>query len=112
MGLSRSVFRGLDQEVSSQFLAVGSGFVCEIIQDGIGNSSEGKPAIALHRMVYLGARTRTMRCSPRGAHNMYTGVQRGFHSGMAAASIAAKIILKILSVPPWLRMMCDMVLPL
>ena len=40
--------------ISSEFLAVDSGYVCGLVQDGIGYSN-GKPLITLHMEAYLGA---------------------------------------------------------
>ena len=42
------------ETVSSEFLAVDPGFVCGIIQDGVGYR-EGVPVITLHMEAYLGA---------------------------------------------------------
>ena len=40
--------------ISSEFLAVDPGYVCGIIQDGVGYR-EGEPVIRLHMEAYLGA---------------------------------------------------------
>ena len=42
------------ETVTSEFLAVDPGFVCGIIQDGVGYRN-GEPIITLHMEAYLGA---------------------------------------------------------
>ncbi len=100
-----------DQEVSSQFLVVQPGFVCGIIQDGIGHSKEGKALITLHMEAYLGAPESYDAVTIEGHPNVSSRVQGGFHGDVATASIVANTIPKILTAPPGLRTMRDMVLP-
>ena len=100
-----------EQQVSSQFLTVEPGFVCGIIQDGIGYSKEGKPVITLHMEAYLGAPDSYDAVTIEGHPNLCSRVQGGFHGDVATASIVVNTIPKILTAPPGLRTMRDMVLP-
>ena len=58
-----------DETVESEFLAVDPGYVCGIVQDGIGWKN-GKPIITLHMEAYLGApgKLRLGRDRRRAAH--------------------------------------------
>ncbi len=100
-----------EREVSSQFLTVGPGFVCGIIQDGIGYDKAGKSVITLHMEAYLGAPESYDAVTIEGHPALYSRVQGGFHGDVATASIATNTIPKILSAPPGLRTMRDMILP-
>jgi hypothetical protein len=100
-----------EQEVSSQFLVVQPGFVCGIIQDGIGYSKEGKALITLHMEAYLGAPESYDAVTIEGHPNLSSRVQGGFHGDVATASIAVNTIPKILTAPAGLRTMRDMILP-
>jgi len=100
-----------DQQVSSQFLTVEPGFVCGLIQDGIGYDKEGKPLITLHMEAYLGAPESYDAVTIEGHPKLYSRVQGGFHGDVATASITVNTIPKILAAPPGLRTMRDMALP-
>jgi 4-hydroxy-tetrahydrodipicolinate reductase len=100
-----------EQQVSSQFLTVGMGFVCGIIQDGIGYNKEGKALITLHMEAYLGAPESYDAVTIEGHPNLCSRVQGGFHGDVATASITVNTIPKILTAPPGLRTMRDMILP-
>ncbi len=100
-----------EQEVSSQFLTIKPGLVCGIIQDGIGYSPDGKPLITLHMEAYLGAPESYDAVTIEGHPPLTSRVQGGFHGDVATASIVANTIPKILTAPPGLRTMRDMVLP-
>jgi hypothetical protein len=100
-----------EQEVSSQFLTVLPGFVCGIIQDGIGHSKEEKALITLHMEAYLGAPESYDAVTIEGHPNLSSRVQGGFHGDVATASIAVNTIPKILTAPAGLRTMRDMILP-
>ena len=100
-----------DQQVSSQFLTVEPGFVCGIVQDGVGLNKEGKTVISLHMEAYLGAPESYDAVTIEGHPNLYSRVQGGFHGDVVTASITVNTIPKILTAPPGLRTMRDMVLP-
>ena len=100
-----------DQQVSSQFLTVEPGFVCGLIQDGIGYAKDGKPIITLHMEAYLGAPESYDAVTIEGHPKLTSRVQGGFHGDIATASITVNTIPKILTAPPGLRTMRDMPLP-
>ncbi len=100
-----------EREVSSQFLTVGPGLVCGIIQDGIGYSKEGKALITLHMEAYLGAPESYDAVTIEGHPTLTSRVQGGFHGDVATASIVVNTIPKILTAPAGLRTMRDMILP-
>jgi hypothetical protein len=87
------------------------GFVCGLIQDGIGSDKDGKPLITLHMEAYLGAPESYDAVTIEGHPKLYSRVQGGFHGDIATASITVNTIPKILTAPPGLRNMRDMVLP-
>jgi 4-hydroxy-tetrahydrodipicolinate reductase len=99
-----------EQEVSSEFLKVEPGLVCGIIQDGIGYKGE-QPFITLHMEAYLGAPESYDAVTIEGKPRIYSKVDGGIHGDIATASITANMIPKILTAPPGLRTMRDMVLP-
>lgn len=96
--------------VSSEFLAVDSGYVCGIVQDGIGYR-DGRPAITLHMEAYLGAPESYDAVDIAGSPNIRSKIAGGVHGDVATASITVNSIPKILSVSPGLRTMRDMPLP-
>ena len=100
-----------ERQVSSQFLTVEPGFVCGLIQDGIGSDKEGKPLITLHMEAYLGAPESYDAVTIEGHPKLTSRVQGGFHGDIATASITVNTIPKILTAPPGLRTMRDMPLP-
>ena len=100
-----------ERQVSSQFLTVEPGFVCGLIQDGIGYTKDGKAIITLHMEAYLGAPESYDAVTIKGHHNLTSRVQGGFHGDIATASITVNTIPKILTAPPGLRTMRDMPLP-
>jgi len=100
-----------EQQVSSQFLTVDPGFVCGIIQNGTGSDKDGKPLITLHMEAYLGAPESYDAVTIEGHPKLTSRVQGGFHGDVVTASITVNTIPKILTAPPGLRTMRDMVLP-
>jgi len=99
-----------EQQVSSQFLTVESGFVCGIIQDGLGYKGE-KVLINLHMEAYLGAPESYDAVTIEGVPRLYSKVEGGIHGDVATASITVNTIPKIMTAAPGLRTMRDMVLP-
>lgn len=100
-----------DRQVSSQFLTVEPGLVCGIIQTGVGYGRDGQPLITLHMEAYLGAPESYDEVTITGEPNLSSRVEGGFHGNVATASIVVNTIPKILTAPPGLRTMRDMVLP-
>jgi 4-hydroxy-tetrahydrodipicolinate reductase len=98
------------ETVASEYLAVDPGYVCGIIQDGIGYR-DGKPAITLHMEAYLGAPESFDAVEVTGSPALKMKIAGGVHGDVATASITVNSIPKILEVPPGLHTMRDMPLP-
>lgn len=98
------------QTVSSEFLAVDPGYVCGIIQDGVGYR-KGEPVVTLHMEAYLGAPESFDAVRITGSPSIYSRIEGGVHGDVATASITVNSIPKILEVAPGLHTMRDMPLP-
>jgi 4-hydroxy-tetrahydrodipicolinate reductase len=96
--------------VSSEFLAVDPGYVCGLVQDGIGYR-DGKPIVTLHMEAYLGAPESYDQVEIVGSPNIRSRIAGGVHGDVATASITVNSIPKILEVPPGLHTMRDMPIP-
>jgi 4-hydroxy-tetrahydrodipicolinate reductase len=96
--------------VSSEFLAVDPGFVCGIVQDGIGYR-DGEAVITLHMEAYLGAPESFDAVEITGSPALKMKMAGGVHGDVATASITVNSIPRILEVPPGLHTMRDMPLP-
>ena len=99
-----------DKGVESELIAVDPGYVCGIIQDGIGYS-KGKAVITLHMEAYLGAPESYDAVTIEGNPRVTSKVIGGLHGDVATASITVNSIPKILRVSPGLRTMADMPIP-
>ncbi len=99
-----------DKGVESELIAVDPGYVCGIIQDGIGYA-KGKPVITLHMEAYLGAPESYDTVTIEGNPRVVSKVIGGLHGDVATASITVNSIPKILRVTPGLRTMADMPIP-
>jgi 2,4-diaminopentanoate dehydrogenase len=99
-----------DKGVESELIAVDPGYVCGIIQDGVGYS-KGKPVITLHMEAYLGAPESYDAVTIEGNPRVTSKVIGGLHGDVATASITVNSIPKILRVTPGLRTMADMPIP-
>jgi hypothetical protein len=98
------------QTVESEFLAVDPGYVCGIVQDGIG-WKDGRPIITLHMDAYLGAPESYDAVTIEGSPRIQQKISGGVHGDVATASITVNSIPKVLQSPPGLRTMRDMILP-
>ena len=96
--------------VASEFLAVDAGYVCGLVQDGIGYQN-GKPIITLHMEAYLGAPESYDQVDIAGSPNIRSRIAGGVHGDVATASITVNSIPKILEVTPGLHTMRDMPIP-
>src|SRR5687767_2331921 len=96
--------------VASEFLAVDPGYVCGIVQDGVGYR-DGVPVITLHMEAYLGAPESFDAVEVTGSPALKMKLAGGVHGDIATASITVNSIPKVLSVPPGLHTMRDMPLP-
>ena len=99
-----------EQMVESEFLAVDPGYVCGIVQDGIGWKN-GKALITLHMEAYLGAPESFDSVVIEGVPRIEQKISGGVHGDVATASITVNSIPKILEARPGLRTMRDMALP-
>ena len=99
-----------DKTVESEFLAVDPGYVCGIVQDGIGWKN-GKPIITLHMEAYLGAPESYDSIEVEGVPRLEQKISGGVHGDIATASITVNSIPKVIDAPAGLRTMRDMVLP-
>ena len=96
--------------VESEYLAVDPGYVCGIVQEGIG-WKDGKPIITLHMEAYLGAPESYDAVTIEGNPRIQQKISGGVHGDVATASITVNSIPKVLQSPPGLRTMRDMILP-
>jgi 4-hydroxy-tetrahydrodipicolinate reductase len=96
--------------VESEWIAVDPGYVCGLVQDGIGWKN-GKPIITLHMEAYLGAPESYDSVVIEGVPRIEQKIAGGVHGDVATASITVNSIPKVLAAPPGLRTMRDMALP-
>jgi 4-hydroxy-tetrahydrodipicolinate reductase len=99
-----------ERPVQSELLAVDPGFVCGIIQDGVGYV-DGKPLIKLHMEAYLGAPESYDSITIEGSPRINSKIAGGVHGDVATASIIVNSIPKVIGAPPGLRTMRDMPIP-
>src|SRR5438093_5534816 len=98
------------ETVASEFLAVDAGYVCGIVQDGVGFRN-GRPVITLHMEAYLGAPESFDAVEISGSPALKMKIAGGVHGDVATASITVNSIPKILGAPPGLHTMRDMPIP-
>jgi len=96
--------------ISSEFLAVDPGYVCGIIQDGVGYR-KGEPVIKLHMEAYLGSPETYDSVEIEGSPNLSMKIAGGIHGDVATASIVVNSIPKVLAATPGLHTMRDLALP-
>jgi len=96
--------------ISSEFLAVDPGYVCGIVQDGVGYR-KGEPVIKLHMEAYLGSPDTYDAVEIEGSPNLSMKISGGIHGDVATASIAVNSIPKVLGAAPGLHTMRDLPLP-
>jgi hypothetical protein len=99
-----------DREVASELLAVDPGYVCGIIQDGVGYRNR-KPVIRLHLEAYLGAPETYDSIEIDGSPKLSMKFTSGIHGDIATASIVVNSIPKVLAATPGLHTMRDLALP-
>jgi hypothetical protein len=96
--------------ISSEFLAVDPGYVCGIIQDGVGYR-KGEPVIKLHMEAYLGSPETYDSIEIEGSPNLSMRIAGGIHGDIATASIVVNSIPKVLGAVPGLHTMRSLLLP-
>jgi len=96
--------------VSSEHLAVDPGYVCGIIQDGVGYKGK-RPVIRLHLEAYLGAPDSYDSIEIEGHPSLSMKIAGGIHGDVATASIVVNSIPKVIDAAPGLHTMRDLALP-
>ncbi len=96
--------------VSSEFLAVDPGYVCGIIQDGVGYRGR-EAVIRLHMEAYLGAPESYDSVDIEGSPRLSMKLTGGIHGDVATASIVVNSIPHVLKASPGLHTMRDLPLP-
>ncbi len=98
------------ETVASEFLAVDPGFVCGIVQDGVGYRN-GTPVITLHMEAYLGAPESYDSVEITGSPALKMKIAGGVHGDIATASIVVNSIPKVIEAAPGLHTMRDLPIP-
>lgn len=99
-----------EQTVESEFLAVDAGYVCGIVQDGVGYRN-GEAAIRLHMEAYLGAPEAYDSVVIEGSPRLDMKIAGGIHGDIATASIVVNSIPKVIAATPGLHTMRDLPIP-
>src|SRR5437667_7442328 len=85
--------------ISSEYLAVDPGYVCGIVQDGVGYRN-GEPVITLHMEAYLGAPESFDAVEITGSPALKMKFAGGVHGDIATAAIVVNSLPKIVEAPP------------
>jgi len=96
--------------ISSEYLAVDPGYVCGIVQEGIGYKKQ-EPVIRLYMEAYLGAPETYDAIEIEGAPRVSVKVAGGLHGDTATAALVVNSVPKVLSASPGLHTMSDLPLP-
>lgn len=96
--------------ISSEYLAVDPGYVCGIVQEGIGYRKK-EPVIRLYMEAYLGAPEPIDAIEIDGSPRFSIRIPGGLHGDTATASMVVNSIPKILDAEPGLHTMRDLPLP-
>jgi len=96
--------------ISSEYLAVDPGYVCGIVQEGIGYRKKD-PVIRLYMEAYLGAPETYDSIEIDGSPRISMKIAGGVHGDTATAAIVVNSIPKVLEAQPGLHTMLDMPLP-
>jgi hypothetical protein len=96
--------------ISSEFLAVDPGYVCGVVQEGVGYR-KGEPVIRLHFEAYLGAPESYDSVEVEGSPRLSMKIAGGIHGDVATAAIVVNSIPRVLDAAPGLHTMRDMPLP-
>lgn len=96
--------------VSSEFLDVEPGYVCGIVQDGVGYR-KGERLITLHMEAYLGAPASFDRVRIEGNPSITSTIEGGVHGDIATASMTVNCMPAVLAATPGLHSMRSLRLP-
>jgi 4-hydroxy-tetrahydrodipicolinate reductase len=99
-----------DKTVESELIAVDPGYVCGILQDGVGYV-KGERRITLRLEAYLGAPESYDAVTIEGSPRIHSRIEGGVHGDVATASMAMNSIPAVITAPPGFRTMRDMRLP-
>lgn len=98
------------ETVASEFLAVDPGYVCGLVQEGVGYR-RGQPLIRLHLEAYLGVPEPYDSIVIEGLPRISVNIPGGLHGDVATASIVVNSIPRVLAAAPGLRTMRDLPIP-
>ena len=96
--------------VSSDHLAVDPGYVCGIVQDGVGYRNR-QPVIRLHMEAYLGAPENYDAVEIDGTPPISMKIAGGIHGDIATAAIVVNTIPKVIAASPGLHTALSLPLP-
>src|SRR5689334_3493138 len=96
--------------ISSEYLAVDPGYVCGIVQEGVGYRKK-EPVIRLYMEAYLGAPDPIDAVEIDGSPRLSLRIPGGIHGDTATAAIVVNSIPKVLDAGPGLHTMRDLPLP-
>ncbi len=98
------------ETVTSEFLAVDPGYVCGIIQDGVGYVG-GRALIHLHMEATIGQPESYDAVEITGTPSLSMRIAGGIHGDVATASMVVNAIPHVLGAAPGLHTMRDLPLP-
>ena len=96
--------------ISSEYLAVDPGYVCGIVQEGVGYRKK-EPVIRLYMEAYLGAPDPIDAIEIDGSPRLSVRIPGGIHGDTATAALVINSIPKVLEAGPGLHTMRDLPLP-
>ena len=96
--------------IESELLAVDPGYVCGIVQEGVGYVGD-EPRIRLHLEAYLGAPESFDLVVIEGSPRIESKIAGGVHGDIATAAMVVNSIPAVITSPPGFRTMRDMRLP-
>jgi 4-hydroxy-tetrahydrodipicolinate reductase len=96
--------------ISSEYLAVDPGYVCGIVQEGIGFRKQ-EPVIRLYMEAYLGAPETYDAIEIEGSPRLSVKIAGGIHGDAATSALVVNSLPKVLAATPGLHTMRDMALP-
>jgi 2,4-diaminopentanoate dehydrogenase len=98
------------ETVASDLLAVDPGYVCGLIQEGVGYRG-GQALIRLHFEAYLGAADSYDSVVIEGVPRITMTIPGGLNGDVATAAIVVNSLPKVLAAAPGLRTMRDLPIP-
>jgi 4-hydroxy-tetrahydrodipicolinate reductase len=99
-----------ESTVESELIAVDPGYVCGIVQDGVGYVN-GEPRIRLHLEAYLGAPESYDTILIEGSPRIHSRIENGVHGDIATASMVVNSIPAVIAAAPGYHTMRNMRLP-